>query len=104
LMTSDNHATTVAGSLTVQAGNVYFLASGLSSVADSIAASAALIDGGAVWTNGSTGAVAFFVVNDDNSSAIYEYIEAGGAGITVGELTLMGTVDEKIVAGDLMFG
>ncbi|MEZ0307425.1 MAG: calcium-binding protein [Ramlibacter sp.] len=103
LMTSDSSTTTVSGNLTVEAGNVYFLATGLSSVADSIAASAAAINAGAVWTNGSVGAVAFFVVNDDNSSAIYEYIEAGGAGITVGELTLMGTVDEKIVAGDLAF-
>ncbi len=103
LMTSDSAATMVSGNLTVEAGNVYFLASGLSSVADSISASAAAITAGAVWTNGSVGAVAFFVVNDDNSSAIYEYIEAGGAGITVGELTLMGTVDEKIVVGDLAF-
>ena len=102
-MTSDHAATTVSGSLTVEEGNVYFLASGLSSVADSIAASSAAIQAGAVWTNGSAGVVAFFVVNDDNSSAIYQYIEAGGAGITVTELTLMGTVDEKIVAGDLMF-
>jgi len=103
-MTDDSAATMVAGDLTVEAGNVYFLASGLSSVADSIAASAALIQTGATWTNGNTGAVAFFVVNDDNSSAIYQYVEAGGAGITVTELTLMCTVDEKIVTGDLMLG
>ena len=48
-------------------------------------------------------AVAFFVINDDNSSAIFQYVEAGGAGITSGELTLMGTIDAKIVTGDLAF-
>jgi Ca2+-binding RTX toxin-like protein len=103
LMTSHSSAVAVSGGLTVGAGNVYFLASGLSSAADSISASAALINSGAVWTNGNTGAVAFFVVTDDNSSAMYQYVEAGGAGITVTELTLMGTVDAKIVTGDLMF-
>jgi len=104
LMTSQLAATVVTGNLTVQAGAVYFLASGISSDADSISASAAVVQAGAVWTNGTVGAVAFFVVNDDDSSAMYEYIEAGGAGITVTELTLMGTLNEKIVAGDLMFG
>jgi Ca2+-binding RTX toxin-like protein len=103
LMTSHSGVVMVSGGLTVGTGNVYFLASGLSSAADSIAASASLIESGAVWTNGATGAVAFFVVTDDNSSAVYQYVEAGGAGITLTELTLMGTVDEKVVAGDLMF-
>jgi len=102
LMVSQSSANTVSGNITVQAGHVYFLASGLSSVADSISASAAVIQAGAVWTNGTIGATALFVVNDDNSSAIYQYVESGGAGITVGELTLMGTVDAKIVAGDLL--
>jgi len=103
LMTSQHAATMVTGNLTVQAGKVYFLASGISSDADSISASAAVVLAGAVWTNGTVGSVAFFVVNDDDSSALYEYTEAGGAGITVTELTLIATVDEKIVAGDLMF-
>lgn len=102
-MASGRSAVMVEGSLTVKAGSVYFLASGVSSDADSISASAALVQAGAVWTNGTTGSVAFFVVNDDNSSAVYQYVEAGGAGITVGELMLMGTVDAKIVTGDLMF-
>ena len=103
LMTSDANATQVSGSMTVAAGHVYFVPSVLSSVADSIAASAAAIQAAAVWTNGSAGVVAFFVVNDDNSSAVYQYVEAGGAGITSSELTLMGTVDAKIVMGDLIF-
>jgi hypothetical protein len=61
------------------------------------------LQAGATWTNGAAGAVAFFVINDDNSSAIFQYVEAGGAGITSGELTLMGTIDAKIVTGDLAF-
>ncbi|MBG9387201.1 calcium-binding protein [Caenimonas aquaedulcis] len=102
-MTSQHAATLVQGNLTVHAGNVYFLASGLSSAADSAVASAALIEAGAHWTNGQAGTVAFFVVADDNSSAVYQYIEAGGAGITLGELTLMGTVDHAVSTGDLAF-
>ncbi|MDB5870740.1 MAG: hypothetical protein JWQ07_182 [Ramlibacter sp.] len=103
LMTSQQAATMVTGNLTVQAGKVYFLASGINADADSPSAVAAVVNAGAVWTNGTVGSVAFFVVNDNDSSAVYQYVEAGGAGITVGELTLMGTVDEKIVVGDLMF-
>ena len=54
---------------------------------------------------GAAGSVvfAFFAISDNNSSAIYHYLEAGGAGITAAELTLMGTVDAKIVSGDLTF-
>jgi hypothetical protein len=47
--------------------------------------------------------VAFFVVNDDNSSAVYQYVEAVAGGILLTELTVLGTVDAKIVVGDLLF-
>ena len=102
-LTAQTATTAVTGSLTVTAGNVYFLASSVAGNADSVAAAAAVLQSAATWTNGTTGAVAFFVVNDDNSSAVYQYVEAGGTGITLTELTLMGTVDAKIVVGDLLF-
>jgi len=103
-MTPDAGATTVAGNLTVEAGNVYFLATAQTGAADSSAASAAAIQAAADWTNGTTGGVAFFVVSDNNSSAVYQYTEAGGAGITSAELVLMGTVDDNIADSDLLFG
>lgn len=101
--TAQTATTAVAGALTVTAGQFYFLATGISGNADSAVAAAAALQAAATWTNGGAGTVAFFAINDDNSSAIYQYTEAGGAGITAGELTLMGTVDAKIAAGDLSF-
>ena len=101
--TAQTATTPVAGALTVTAGQFYFLATGIAGNADSAVAAAAALQAAAAWTNGVTGAVAFFAINDDNSSAIYQYVEAGGAGITAGELTLMGTVDAKIATGDLSF-
>ncbi|MBG9387200.1 calcium-binding protein [Caenimonas aquaedulcis] len=103
LLTTQHAAVAVAGSINVHAGAVYFVDAALSSVADSAVASATFIASAASWTDGSAGAVAYFVVTDDDSSAVYQYIEAGGAGITAGELTLMGTVGTKMAAGDLMF-
>ena len=102
-LTAQLATTAVTGALTVTAGNVYFLASGVAGNADSVAAAAAVLQAAATWTDGATGTVAFFVVNDDNSSAIYQYVEAVAGGILLTELTVMGTVDAKIVVGDLLF-
>ena len=93
----------VAGALTVTPGTFYFLGTSAAGNADSAAASAAVLQAAATWTNGAIGDFAFFAISDNNSSAIYHYLEAGGAGITAAELTLMGTVDAKIVSGDLTF-
>ena len=93
----------VAGALTVTPGAFYFLGTSAAGNADSTAAAAAVLQAAATWTNGAIGDFAFFAISDNNSSAIYHYLEAGGAGITAAELTLMGTVDAKIVSGDLTF-
>jgi Ca2+-binding RTX toxin-like protein len=91
--------------LTVTAGKVYFLASATASDADTAAAVATLLSGaaGSAWTNGATGTVAYFVVNDNNSGSVWSYTEAGGTEIEAAELTLIATVDAKIVAADLLF-
>jgi len=102
-MTTQTATTAVTGALTVTAGNVYFLDSVVTGAADSVAESAAQLQAGATWTNASNGVVAFFIVTDANSSAIYQYLESGGDGITAGELTLMATVDTRIEATDLVF-
>jgi len=102
-LTTQLATTAVTGSLTVTAGNVYFLASTVAGNADSVAAAAAVLQAAATWTDGTTGTVAFFVVTDDNSSAVYQYVESVAGGILLTELTVMGTVDAKIVVGDLLF-
>jgi Ca2+-binding RTX toxin-like protein len=102
-LTTQTATTAVAGTLTVTAGNVYFLNATGATDASTVALSAAALQGGATWTNASNGTVAFFVVSAGNGSAIYQYTESGAAGITAGELTLMGTVDTTLAVGDLVF-
>jgi Ca2+-binding RTX toxin-like protein len=102
-ITTQSATTAVTGNLTVTAGSVYFLNATGPTDASTLALSATALQGGATWTNASNGTVAFFVVSAANGSAIYQYTEAGGAGITAGELTLMGTIDTTITVGDLVF-
>jgi Ca2+-binding RTX toxin-like protein len=102
-MTTQTEITAVAGTLTVTAGHVYFLNAAGATDASTVALSATALQAGATWTNASNGTVAFFVVSAANGSAIYQYTESGGTGITVGELTLMGTIDAKVVLSDLVF-
>jgi hypothetical protein len=102
-LTSETATTAVTGALTATAGKVYFLASATAGDADSAAAVAAMLSAGATWTNGTTGAVAYFVVNDNNSGSLWAYTEAGGTEIETTELTLIATIDAKIVAADLLF-
>jgi Ca2+-binding RTX toxin-like protein len=102
-MTTQTATTAVTGNLTVTAGSVYFLNATGPTDASTLALSATALQGGATWTNASNGTVAFFVVSAANGSAIYQYTESGAAGITAGELTLMGTIDTTIAVGDLVF-
>jgi Ca2+-binding RTX toxin-like protein len=102
-MTTQTATTEVTGSLTVTAGSVYFLSTTVATAASTAALSATALDGGATWANASNGTVAFFIVSAPNGSAIYQYVEAGTAGINVAELTLMGTIDATITTSDLVF-
>jgi Ca2+-binding RTX toxin-like protein len=103
-MTTQTETTAVNGSnLTVTAGNVYFLSTNVATAASTTALSATALEGGANWTNANVGDVAFFIVSAPNGSAIYQYVEAGTAGINVAELTLMGTIDDTITTDDLVF-
>ncbi len=90
---------------TVAAGKVYVLSGQAAGTADTAAAVATVLSGaaGSAWTNAANGIVAYFVVSDNNSGSIWSYTEAGGTEIAEAELTLMGTVDAVIVAGDLLF-
>ena len=102
-MTAQTATTAVAGSLTVTADSVYFFSTTTATAASTVGLSATALEGGATWINAANGTVAFFVVSAPNGSAIYRYVEAGGVGISVGELTLMGTIDATITTSDLVF-
>ena len=68
-----------------------------------MAAVASVLQAAATWTDGDTGTVAFFVVNDDTSSAVYQHVEAVAGDIFLTELTMMVTIDAEIVVGALLF-
>jgi len=103
-MTAQTSTTAVTGNLTVTGDSVYFFSTTVATAASTVALSADALMAGATWTNAtSIGTVAFFVVSATNSSAIYQYTEAAGLGITSAKLTLMGTIDTTIVASDLVF-
>jgi hypothetical protein len=70
---------------------VYQLGGLAAGSADSTTAAAAAISAGATWTNANV--TAYVVLSDDNSSSIYVWADASGAGAVAGELTLIGTVD-----------
>ena len=67
-----------------------------------VAAVAAVLQAAATCTDGDTGTVAFFVVNDDSSSAVYQHVKAVAGDILLIELTMMVTVDAEVVVGDLL--
>ncbi len=102
-MTTESAATTVTGALTITNAKLYFLDSGIAGNADSAAAVAAALTAGATWTN-TPNTVPYFLVNDDNSSSIWSYTGSIATSIVAENLIMMGTIDAKVVAGDLLFG
>lgn len=101
-LTTDAATTPVAGNLTTTAGKVYFLSDPAANAADTTAVATALNT--ADWAAVGAGSVtAYVVVVDDNSSAIYKFVDAGNNEVDPGELSLMGTVDAKLTTADLIF-
>ena len=98
----DGVLTTVAGALTTTANEVYFLSTGVAGDADSAAASAAAATAAAAWTDAN--ATAYLIVADDNSTAVYQFVDTAASAdeVATGELTLIGTIDEVLVAGDIV--
>lgn len=88
-------------------GCVYLVTGGLAGEADSTSGAATLLNSAANWINDPQftvdGAIAYFVVVDNNSSAVYKYTEARVANIDAVELSLVGTIDGVTVAGDYLF-
>jgi hypothetical protein len=70
--------------------------------ADSIAASVTALAAAGAWTDAAV--LAYIIVADDNSTAVYSYTgDAGGNDFTAGEFTLMATVGSALAAGNVIF-
>jgi Ca2+-binding RTX toxin-like protein len=102
-LTTSTAVTAVTGSLTATADKVYYLQTATAGNADTAAAVATAVTGAATWT--AAAAAAYIVINDDNSSAIYQWTDtAGTAGVQAGELVLIATVDARLAStADIIF-
>jgi len=100
-LTADTAVSSLASGSQVLADKVYFLASATAGNADSAAAVSSLINNTGATDNTVT---TYFFVNDDNSSSLWSYTAASlVTGFAASELTLMSTIDAKVVATDLQF-
>lgn len=105
-LTTDAATTAVTGNLTTTAGKVYFLGGQAATAADSATNAAGALNTAASWAAvGTESVTAYVVVVDDNSSAIYKFVDAANSDneVAVGELTLMGTVNAVLTTTDLIF-
>lgn len=100
--TSQNVFTTGTQAVTIVAGKLYVVTTTTVGGADAPAAAATAISAAAAWANATNDEFAYFVVVDNNSSAVYSMLEAGGTEVVTAELTLMGTIDAILVTGDIV--
>lgn len=92
----------ISGTMSPINGFVYLLATGTTGDADTVTASAAAINAAAVLADSS--ATSYVVITDDNSSAIYKWIDVSGSNneCVTSELTLMATVDAVLSSSDII--
>lgn len=106
-LTTDTATTAVTGNLTTTAGKVYFLGGQTADKADTAGAVATALNDAAVWAavGGTDPVTAYVVVVDDNSSAIYKFVDVAGSDneVVTAELSLMGTVNAVLTTTDLIF-
>lgn len=100
-LTIQTATTPIAAGAMTDAGKFYILTGQSAGAADSTTAAAAAITAGATWTSASS--TSFVIVVDDNSTGIYKWVDAGTAGASAAELTLVGTVAATTVAADYLF-
>lgn len=100
-LTTQTATTPIAAGAMTDAGKFYILTGQSAGAADSTTAAAAAITAGATWTSASS--TSFVIVVDDNSTGIYKWVDAGTAGASAAELTLVGTVAATTVAADYLF-
>jgi hypothetical protein len=98
------------GANTIVTDKVYLIAGGAAGSADAGASTAAAtkidatMDGSGALTDDANGDLAYFVLADNNSSAVFKYTAtAANAGVTAAELTLLATVDAVLATGEIIF-
>lgn len=97
--------TAVTGAITTTDYVVYYLTGQTAGAADSAAAAAAALNTAAIWSDDLiVDITAWVVISDNNSSAIYEFVDlhASADEVDADELTLVGTITGKVVAADLI--
>jgi len=94
--------TTLTGTQTNTVNTWYLLTGQSTGAADTAAGAATAAAAAGTFTN--SAAISYLVVVDDNSTGIFSNTDAGGAGdFVTDDLTVMGTVDAVMVAGDFLF-
>ena len=106
---TDGAVTTITTAFTVANNEVYFVdGSGTANSADSATNAAAVIKsaagGGTNVDDAANTFNSYFVIQDDNNSAIYHYVNNGtdDSDILAAELTLVGTIDDQVIAADII--
>jgi hypothetical protein len=100
-ITARTELTPVTGTLTATAAHVYFLGGQVAGSADSATGAAAAVTAAAEWTSADVDA--FIVIVDNNSSAIYGWVDAAESdGVQAAELTLLGTINGLVAPGDII--
>lgn len=92
----------VTGALTTTAGTVYYLGDQVAGSADSAAAAASAFSAAAIWTDAN--AIAWMVISDDDSAAVYQWTNTAGSAdeVTAGELSLVATITGTVSFGDII--
>jgi hypothetical protein len=92
----------VSGNLTTTAGTIYFLSTGVAGDADSEASAAAALMDAATWTDAD--ATAYVILADNNSTAVFEFVDtaASADGVVAGELSTIGDINSVLVQADVI--
>jgi Ca2+-binding RTX toxin-like protein len=90
----------VGAALTATAATVFFLGGQAATAADSAAGAAAAINAATVVAD--TAGTSWFVISDDDSSAVYSWTNAGTDEVVAAELTLVATITGTVDLADIL--
>ena len=92
---------TGSSTVTVTADDLFLIGGQAAGAADTEAAAATAIGAFATFTAPANGVVSWFAISDNNSTSIFQYTEAGTAGVQASELVLVATIDAAMSAAEL---
>ena len=97
--------TTSTDATTIAANHVYLVTSSTSGAADSASGAATAIEAAAAWTLDDL--LTYFVVVDDNSSAVFRFDEGAGTNdntVDAAELFTLATIDATLASANIVVG